>query len=528
MMKNMSIKNRLILPIILLGMVALISNLLAVINISNVNGNAARITDNYMTGKDKLAQISQSVLNIHKMALSHIVATDYETMITVVEQIKEEEALLDVMLEEYGTYVTQEDNAEYEGLLSDYDSFKHALVHLVCFSANHNTAEAYACANEDVADFGNAIDHRIDSLSDSISHQTSQARRRLMIVYVFSLLVSAASVAACAGLVLAAVKLIKNYVITPITSILGTIRDSSVRVEDMVGEVLSRTRSSESSAAGLSALAEEMSATVQEVASNAAIINGHVEEVNKDVNDIVSECRAITDYTVGMKARADDMEKSAQANMEETSTKSALMLEALNQAIEQSKSVDQIDSLTDEILRIVQRTQLIALNATVEAANAGAAGKGFAVVAGEVRQLADSSKEAANRIQQVNQVVTSAVYNLSDHANELIHYMNQFVLEEFREFVRTGSRYREDADYVKQAMDAFHERTDRLCSSMDEIVASMGSISKAIEDEASGITGMAGSTRDLASNMEDITKRMGVNQKIVGELKKETAVFDNL
>ena len=100
-MKNMSIKNRLILPIILLGMVALISNLLAVINISNVNGNAARITDNYMTGKDKLAQISQSVLNIHKMALSHIVATDYETMITVVEQIKEEEALLDVMLEEY-------------------------------------------------------------------------------------------------------------------------------------------------------------------------------------------------------------------------------------------------------------------------------------------------------------------------------------------------------------------------------------------------------------------------------------------
>ena len=233
-MKNMSIKNRLILPIILLGMVALISNLLAVINISNVNGNAARITDNYMAGKDKLAQISQSVLNIHKMALSHIVATDYETMITVVEQIKEEEALLDVMLEEYGTYVTQEDNAEYEGLLSDYDSFKHALVHLVCFSANHNTAEAYACANEEVADFGNAIDHRIDSLSDSISHQTSQARRRLMIVYVFSLLVSAASVAACAGLVLAAVKLIKNYVITPITSILGTIRDSSVKVEDMV------------------------------------------------------------------------------------------------------------------------------------------------------------------------------------------------------------------------------------------------------------------------------------------------------
>lgn len=528
MIKNMSIKNRLILPVILLGIVAVISNVLAVINISNVNRNAARITDNYMTGKDNLAQISQSVLNIHKMALSHIVATDYETMITVVEQIKEEETLLDDMLKEYGTYVTQEDMTEYEGLLSGYDSFKHALVHLVCYSANHKTVEAYICANGDVADFGNTIDSHIDRLRDSISNQTSQARKRLTMVYVFSLFISVVSVAACIGLVFAAARLIKNYVITPITSILGTIRDSSDQVNDMVGEVLLRTKSSEHSAADLSSLAEQLSATVQELAGNAAVINGRAEEVNQDVSDIASECGVITTYTKGMKARADDMEKSARTNMEETSTKAALMLETLNGAIEQSKSVDQIDSLTDEILGIAQRTQLIALNATVEAANAGAAGKGFAVVAGEVRQLADSSREAANRIQQVNQVVTKAVYNLSDHAKELIDYINQFVLAEFKEFVHTGSRYREDADYVKQAMDAFQERTDRLRSSMDEITASMGSISKAIEDEASGITGMAGSTRDLASNMEDITNRMGVNQKIVGELKKKTVVFDNL
>lgn len=527
-MKNMSIKNRLILPVILLGIVAVVSNVLAVLNISNVNGSAAGITDNYMAGKDKLAQISQSVLNIHKLALSHIVATDYETMITVVEQIKEEEALLDDMLKEYEAYVIREDMAEYEGLLSGYDSFKHALVHLVCFSANHKTAEAYACANEEVADFGHIIDSHIDHLRDSISRQTSQARKHLMTVYVFSLFVSAASVAVCIGLVFAAARLIKNYVITPITRILETIRDSSDRVNDMVGEVLLRTRSSEKSAADLSSLAEELSASVQEVAGNAAVINGRAEEVNQDVNDIASECGAITAYTVDMKNRADEMEKSAQANMEETGTKASSMLEILNKAIEQSKSVDQIDSLTDEILGIAQRTQMIALNATVEAANAGAAGKGFAVVAGEVRQLAASSKEAANRIQQVNQMVTAAVYNLSGHARELIDYINQFVLEEFKEFVRTGSRYREDADYVKQAMDAFHERTDRLRSSMAEITASMGSISKAIEDEASGITGMAGSTRDLASNMEDIANRMGVNQKIVGELKKETAVFDNL
>ena len=75
-------------------------------------------------------------MNIHKMALSHIVATDYHTMITLVGQIKEEEAALDVMLADYEDYVTPDDQMVYETLLTDYEAFKHALVELVCASAN--------------------------------------------------------------------------------------------------------------------------------------------------------------------------------------------------------------------------------------------------------------------------------------------------------------------------------------------------------------------------------------------------------
>ncbi len=96
MKKKLNIKYRLILPIALLGIVALISNVLAVTNIKNVNDNAANIADNYMEGKTQLAKIQQSVMNIHKMALSHIVATDYNTMIIFVNDIKEEEKSLQI------------------------------------------------------------------------------------------------------------------------------------------------------------------------------------------------------------------------------------------------------------------------------------------------------------------------------------------------------------------------------------------------------------------------------------------------
>ena len=467
-------------------------------------------------------------MNIHNLALSHIVATDYNTMITVVNEIKEEEALLDNMLLEYEGFVTEEDRKEYEALLSAYDSFKHALVNLVCKSAGHKTQEAYLLANEDVALFAGTIEASIDALDASISEQTSDARGQLSAVYVISLIVSVLSIAICTALVFGTISLILKYVVTPIKSILSTIRDSSDRIDDMTSEVRKRTATSRESVSDLSNLMQQLSSTIQEVASNAAVITASAEEVNRDAHGTAEECASITAYSVAMKARADDLEQSAKTNVEVTSAKAADILESLNEAIAQSRSVDQVNSLTDEILKISQTTRLIALNATVEAANAGAAGKGFSMVAKEIRQLANSSSDAANRIQEINSVVTSAVYNLSQNAQNLVDYMNSSILTEFQEFVRSGKQYQEDAAYIKQSMDNFKERTEHLRGSMSGIVESIGAITTVIGEGASGISGVADSTRSLVIDMEDITQRMGVNQAIVGELKEETVVFDNL
>ncbi len=146
-MKNISLKHRLIIPIALLGMVALLSNILSIVNIQNVNASASNIAVNYMDGSNRLAEICELSMNIHQMALSHIVATDYNTMIVLVQQIKKDEASLDTMLSEYKDYLLPADQTQYETLLSNYASFKHALVQLVCASASHKTQDAYILAN---------------------------------------------------------------------------------------------------------------------------------------------------------------------------------------------------------------------------------------------------------------------------------------------------------------------------------------------------------------------------------------------
>ncbi len=528
-MKNkLKIQHRLILPIVLLGVVALISNVLAVFNINNVNANAANIVDNYMVGTTKLDEIRRSISNTHKMALSHIIAEDYNTMITVVTQMKQEEKNLNQKLKEYKSYVTAAEDKTYQELLKNYEAFKHALVYLICASADSKTQDAYAYANGDVADFGNAIESDINKLESSIKAQTTTARNTLSRVYITSLTISVISIMIGLILVLASISIIMKYVIKPFKSILYTLQGSSDRINNVVSEVLKRAKTSNKSTKDLSSLTGALSAAIQKVASNASIINSSAADIKRDVNDTAEECGAITKYSIAMKARAKDMEQSAQTNMEIMRTKVSNILTVLNEAIEDSQSVDQVNLLTKDILQISASTNIIALNASVEAARVGAAGKGFAVVAEEIRQLADSCGETANRIQEVNKIVTSAVHNLSKHSQDLVDYLSESILAEFQEFVNSGKQYKDDAAYIEQAMDEFQNRTDRLKQSMIEIADSIESITKAIDDGAAGITGAADSTQSLAADMADISNRMDMNQEIVEELQKQTKIFANL
>lgn len=522
------IQQKLILSIILLGMVALVSNALAIFSIHNVNSNASNIVDNYMVGKTKLAEIRRSTMNIHKMALSHIVATDYDTMIDVVQQIKQEEETLETFMEEYSEYVDEKESAVYQELLDSYESFKHALVFLVCASADSKTNEAYALANGDVAAYGSAIESNIEALYDSITARTESARQRLLVVYIVSLVISVVSMVVCVLLVLAAIRMIMLYVVKPIKSVMATLQESSERVDVVVGEVRQRTRNSSKSTRELSVLAEKLSGAIQQVAGSASSINGNAADMKEEVRTMAEECAVITKYSMEMKERANSMEQSAYTNMETISMKVEDMLTVLDDAIENSRSVDQVSVLVKTILEIAANTDLIAINASIEAARAGKAGTGFAVVAQEIRQLADSCSETAGHIQDINKNVTGAVYNLSDNVRELVDYLNQSILTEFQEFVVSGKQYHEDAMYIETAMNEFNQRTERLRSSMNEIASSIESITKALDEGATGITGVAGSTRGMVRNMTDIANRMDTNKEIVEELKKQTELFANL
>ena len=569
-----STKFIILIPVFILGFVSVVSNILAVTNIKRVNANATQIANGYMSCISELGDIQKETLLIHRLGLSHIVATDLNTMISLVETIRSEQETLETYLDDFQEYVTDDNKAEYDALVSNYEGMKYELANLMAYSANNDNEAAYALANGKIADYSSAMQESIAAIRTNVSENADVAKEQLAAVYRTSIAASTASIIISVAALLATLICVFRLVIIPllktqkeITNIIEDIDkregdltrrvsvhanqevaavgnginvfmdklqdifkvivNNSTRMESVVGEVRDSVVTSNGSVSDLSALTEELSATMEEMSANASLINTNTESVKQEVDQIAERTSEINAYTREMKEHADSMEASARENMESTGAKVNEILTVLNQAIEDSKSVNQVNSLTDDILNIASQTNLLALNASIEAARAGEAGRGFSVVATEISQLAAASQEAANHIQQINRVVTEAVGNLTEHSNGLVQYMNDSILPEFEAFVDAGSAYREKATHIETSMGDFTEKTEVLKKTMAEIADSINTIAHAIEEGVKGVSSAADSTQVLVGDMEDITRHMDENQHIAADLKRETEVFKN-
>lgn len=570
-----STKMIILIPVFVIGIISIISSILAVKNIRKVNENATQIANGYMVCIADLGSIQIETEKIHRLGLSHIVATDLDSMISLVDVIRSEQTVLDEYLSDFEQFIDDSDRENYEAILSNYEGLKYENANLMAYSANGNKEAAYALANGAISEYADKIDQNITAIQEVVNNNADTAKQQLTKVYKYSLTVSFVTIAVSMASLLFAVFSVLKMVIVPLSKtkneineiiddidrregdltrrvtimenqevaavgsginlfmgklqdIFKTIIHNSKRMETVVNEVRESVMTSNSSVSDLSALTEELSATMQEMSDNASLINSNTESVAGEVNQIAERTTEINNYTKEMKGHADSMESAARSNMESTGTKVNEILEVLNRAIEDSNSVNQVNSLTDDILNIASQTNLLALNASIEAARAGDAGRGFAVVATEISQLAAASQEAANRIQQINSVVTQAVHNLADNANGLVQYMNESILPEFEEFVTAGSEYKNKATYIENVMNEFESKTDSLKNTMVEIQRSINTIAHAIEEGAKGVSNAADSTQVLVTDMENISNRMDENFEIATDLKKETAIFTKI
>jgi len=300
-----------------------------------------------------------------------------------------------------------------------------------------------------------------------------------------------------------------NEMVGNISSLISNVKSSSDKVMDSASKLAASSEQSYSAS-------EQIALTVQQIAEGAssqaeAVTEsvGHMNNLSYEisrVNDNVSEVLRVVDDTQKLTENAFSTVKSLNNKAFEASSASERILEDINSLNNDMKEIKKIIKV---IANISEQTNLLSLNAAIEAARAGDAGRGFAVVAGEVRKLADMSKESTISIGKIINEIQAKTEKTVEAANNA-----KFAMEE-------------QMEVVKETDDSFHT----IYTAMENIIQQMGNVGKSVkemilsrEKTQESIEGILAVSEEAAATAEEVsasTQEMMAGSESLSSLAKE-------
>ena len=273
-----------------------------------------------------------------------------------------------------------------------------------------------------------------------------------------------------------------------------------------------------------SAATQELAAGMEETSANAAHIVENV-GIMRESSDNIQRLAEDGEKNSGqIQERAGEMERISTESRHKTDQMYAVMKQKTDAAVEQAKSVQKINALTDNIKQISSQTNLLALNANIEAARAGEAGRGFAVVASEIGDLATQTLDTVSTIDEIVGEVNSSVSNMTECLTTIMEFLEQTVLGDYEHFAQVGEQYHADADTFQQIMQQTKEAVDALEQHIGEISSTVSEINSMVEQSTDGISGIAeksGSTQNLVTEgydkLQECTQSVNVIRDFVAQ-----------
>jgi methyl-accepting chemotaxis protein len=568
-----SIRIKILVPVLALAIVALAASIDGIIDANTMLRKAKVISDNYMVSIENVGAMAEGTQKLSRLVYTYIPATTVAERKTIQSTLNEVRADIKNTMTEFESGLDGEEKEKYEKFKDAYENqILTQLDSLEKYIDTDQMGTLILSQGSSLITLMDEIEATLDDLSDVETRLADEAIDDMEASYKSAVASSVACVIISIILFLVAIVICDGWVVRPVIkvkkqldeigglisegngdltlrvesksndevgklatginsfldimqNIMGKIVTGSTKLDTVITNVGENVATSNDNAQDVSSALEELSATMEEISATIQTVNNNTEEVGNEVVQIADKTEEINEYSKEMNRRADQLAKTANENKSTTNQMIGGIVGTLKQAIEESKSVERVNELTGEILNISSQTNLLALNASIEAARAGEAGKGFAVVADEIRELADSSRDTANNIQAINELVTKAVHELIDNSNQIISYIEDTILPDYDSFVDTGSQYSKDAAFISGVMNEFTEKTERLKELMHDTVDSIDGISGSVEESANAVTTSAQSTTVLVGEMNSIDEQMGDSQTIVADLKKEADVF---
>lgn len=569
-----TVKTKVLTPVLMLAIVAIVSSSIAIFSANSIEKKGEVISQQYLENIKQVGVLSNNTQKMIRMSYSYIVSTNESVRQTIENLTTTIDNEVKSDIEAFNGNIAGDDEAVtmMNDFQTNYSKFLKQYKKIEDSVKAGDEDSAASLAGSDMLSISMTLEN---NLSDMVEHQKEASQvavQDMKKAYDLALTLGIACFAASIVLLVVSNIIARNMLVKPIVSakktldeIVGLIEegrgDLTMRIESKSNDEIGRLAngvnefmdklqailskiveetdklklvinnvdknvvSSNDNAQDVSSAMEELSATMEEIAATVMNVSENADSIGGAVTDIASKTEQINNYSKDMKQRADLLSKNAEENKQQTNKMIGNIVTTLKEAIKESKSVSKVNELTEDILSISSQTNLLALNASIEAARAGEAGKGFAVVADEIRELADSSRDTANNIQAINELVVKAVNSLVDNSNAIIKFIDETILPDYDGFVKSGVKYNEDAGYISDNMNDFSSKTEELKKVMDNMVEAIDGISKAIEESANAVTSSAMNTSSLVEEMNNINKQMGESQGAVSDLINETAAF---
>ncbi len=571
-MKKLSFK--MTLPLAILFVLIMSMCVIMGLSVLSIDKRSSKINDVYVAGIEEFGEISSGIQEVQKLVLQYCTVEDASLANSLLTKVKSVSDEIQEAVDNYEALLEDEDDKkEFAKFKKSYTELKESIEKVTKLCEEGDKEGAMAEVNGDLMFQSQTIEQYLDKLHEmqdtNIDEEIGSQKTQLTFIQLFVMAVVFIAVIFIAvvslyfsATVTKPIKLLSksvnqmiedleaghadlsmrmpvktkdeiamlgkgiNTFIESLENVISTIVANTDQLKSVVGHVADSVAKSNESVTDVSAVMEELAASMEEVSATIESVNQHVVSINDEVTHISNTSDKIYEYAGEMRERADALETKSVDNKNNTNEMMASILAELNTAIENSKSVNRVNELTNEILNISSQTNLLALNASIEAARAGEAGKGFAVVADEIRQLADSSRETANNIQEINNIVVRAVNELAKNSKTIVDYINETVLPDYDGYVDSGKQYSEDANMLNNAMNEFNEKTDHLREVMNDLNVAMRDISTAIDESAKGISTAASEAGGLVEEMGLVSSAMDDNTAVAAALEEQTARFE--
>lgn len=250
-----------------------------------------------------------------------------------------------------------------------------------------------------------------------------------------------------------------------------------------------------------------MAASISKINENLLEMSNETKDINESVNEIRNQTVAVQDSSKIMNDKIKSMQNSSQ-KMDEGISAISKRIETVN------TTVDKVSNIVSVIEEISSETNLLSLNASIEAARAGDAGKGFAVVAQEIRVLSDNTN---TELENIKQIISSLVEEC------------RYCVQASGTIVEDNAKQKEEIKAVLDEFSALDEQIQKTAEKADkieELVTAMIELNDDITKSSNSLTDVsaanAAATEEMNANIEELNAMMNGVSEMAGNMNDES------